>query len=364
VPLVTATDATRSARETAYLDALDDLCAGIDAPVESRVVDARDPGDRLHYLVAGDDTDAHATGDADADDAATDREPLVCLHGLGANAGIWAPLFDALADRYVLHVPERPGRGLSDPVDYGEVAFRRYGVDYLTDFLDAVGLDAPAVLASSLGGFQGLALAVDRPGRVDRLCLPGAPAGLSRTPPLAVRLLGLPVVGDWLADYTRPTTVAEARAVYGRINVVDPSAVPEALLRLELRENDLPGRPESLQSLTRSLGSLRAGARVRAAYDLRPDLSAVDVPTRFVWGAEDYFWPPSVGRPVADAMPDARLRVLDDHGHVPWLEPGAEATRAIRDALALAGPGAGAGDDADATADGGTSAGATGSDVA
>jgi pimeloyl-ACP methyl ester carboxylesterase len=313
----------------AYRRTLADLCADVDAPVVSRFTDARDPGGRLHHLVVGDGVAAEADDPA----AGADAPPLVCLHGLGSTAGVWAPLFDALAERFTVYVPERPGRGLSDPVDYGAVEFRRYGVDYVVDFLDAVGLDSPAVLANSLGGFQALALAVDRPERVSRLCLPGAPAGLSRTPPAFFRLLGLPLVGDWIAERTRPTTVAESRAAYRRLNVVDASAVPDALLELELAGEDLPGRTRSLRSLIGSLGSLRAGARLHARYDLRPDLPTVEVPTRFVWGTEDYFWAPDVGQPVVAAMPDADLRVLDDHGHVPWLEPGSTARGAILDGL-------------------------------
>ena len=321
MPLDHAADPSAAAEP--YVDALSEVCDHYDVTAESRYVElpgeARsasktragrndpraDPAGKVHYLTAG------------------EGPPLLALHGLGATATCWIPMFDALTDRFTVYAPDRPGRGLSTAVDYRETGFREFGVEYVVDFLDAVGVDSAAVLGNSLGGFQALALAVDHPERVDRLCAIGAPAGLSLDIPLFFRLFDLPLLGRRLFDYFRAESVADARRAYRQMNVVDDSALPDCFFEPGIVGEGLPGQRESLWSMLETLGSFRG---MYSQFDLSADLPAVELPTRFVWGTEDYFWPPSVGRPVASTMPNADFVTVHDHGHTPWLEPDDEAT--------------------------------------
>jgi pimeloyl-ACP methyl ester carboxylesterase len=293
--------------EDAYLDALADVCDhyGIDA--ESKYVHFTNPATRVHYLTAG------------------EGPPVLLLHGLGSTSAVWLPLFDALTDHFTVIAPDRPGRGLSTPTDYRDVNFREFGVEYVVELLDELGIEAASVVGNSLGGFQALALAAERPGRVDRLCLVGAPGGLSRSVPAMFRLFGVPKVGRWLFDYSKATTVAAARKTNRQMNVEDDSALPDVYFGPEIRTEEVPGQRESLWSLLQSLGSIRG---MSPQFDLRDDLPTA-VPTRFVWGTEDYFWKPNVGRPIVDGMANADLVVLDGYGHVPWLEPGDTAEEAV-----------------------------------
>ncbi|PSP55594.1 2-hydroxy-6-ketonona-2,4-dienedioic acid hydrolase [Halobacteriales archaeon QS_1_67_19] len=288
-----------------YLDALAAVCEYYDADADSRYADLLDPAGRVHYLTAG------------------EGPPLLLLHGLGATSTVWVPMFEALTDRFTVHAPDRPGRGLSTAVDYRETGFREFGVEYVADFLDAVGVEAPAVMGNSLGGLQALALAVDRPERVQRLCAIGAPGGLSRSVPAFFRLFDLPVVGGRLFEHFEAESVADARRAYRRMNVTDDSALPDVYFRPGIVGERLPGQRESLRSLLETLGTFRG---FRPQFDLREEVRDIETPTRFVWGTEDYFWPPSVGRPVAGAMANADFVTLHGHGHIPWLEPDDEAT--------------------------------------
>ncbi|WP_128477121.1 alpha/beta fold hydrolase [Halorussus pelagicus] len=300
-------DATPSETVKPYLEALRDLCDHYDVDARSRYVTLPDPAGKVHYLTAG------------------EGPPLLLLHGLGTTASSWIPMFDALTDHFTVYAPDRPGRGLSTAVDYRETGFREFGVEYIADFLDAVGVESAAVMGNSLGGFQSLALTVDRPERVDRLCAIGAPAGLSRDVPAFFRLFDLPGVGRWLFDYFETETVGEARADFRRINVEDDGTIPDAYFRPGVVAERLPGQRESLLSMMETLGTFRG---MNPQFDLRPDVRAVEIPTRFVWGTEDYFWPPSVGRPVASAMANADFVTLNGRGHMPWMEPDDGATEA------------------------------------
>ncbi|MFH5799564.1 alpha/beta fold hydrolase [Haladaptatus sp. CMAA 1911] len=292
--------------EETYLDALSMACDHYDIDAESKYVHFSNPAVRVHYLTAG------------------DGPPLVLLHGLGSTSAVWLPLLDALTDRFTVIAPDRPGRGLSTPTDYRETDLRTFGVEYVVDLLDELGIEETRVVGNSLGGFQALALASDHPARVKRLCLVGAPAGLSRSVPFGFRLFGVPMVGRWLFDYSEATTVADARKTNRQMNVADDSALPDCYFGPEIRTEAVPGQRESLWTLLEALGSVRGMA---PRFDLRDDLPT-GVPTRFVWGTEDYFWKPAVGRPVVGEMANADMVVLDGYGHVPWLEPGDAAEEA------------------------------------
>jgi pimeloyl-ACP methyl ester carboxylesterase len=314
MPLSARALASPEPAEAAFLDALETYAESVDADVASRTATVDD--DRIHYLEAGD---------------AADRPTLLCLHGLSTTAATWLPLVDALADEFHVVAPDRPGRGLSTPKPYDEIDFRRYGVDYVTGLLDALDVDSTRVLANSLGGMQALHLQVDHPERVDRTCLVGSPAGLSRNVPWLFRVTYAPKIGPWLFRRSVPETIEDAREQWQLINLEDDDDLPNALLQVELAGERVPAQTDSLVALNTTAGTLRGGMHER--FVVREKVMDSDVPTRFVWGTEDFFFPPSVGRPVADAMTDGDMVVLDDHGHTPWLEPTTKARDAIREFL-------------------------------
>ena len=274
----------------------------------SRTVDT-DTAGRIHYLDLG----------------GRDGEPVLLLHGITAPAAYWLPLAPALTDRYRLVAPDMPGEGLSAKPSYRGRDLRSFVVEYLSEFLAALEPDRLHLIGHSLGGWQAFALALDR-AFVDRLCLVGAPVGLSRDFPLLPRLLTVRGLNRLLfRAMTVGDPVANARAWIRRFNVVDDSAVPEAFYELYAARQSLPGLQRSLRSLMTESGSF---GRMHPSTDLRAEILDVERPTAFVWGSADYYWPPATGREVADLMVDAEFHELPDHGHAPWLEPGdATATR-------------------------------------
>jgi pimeloyl-ACP methyl ester carboxylesterase len=282
---------------------------GVDA--ESHVVETT--VGRVHCLAAG-----PPAGD-----------PVVLLHGVGTTAATWLPLVPALADDYRVYAPDRPGRGLSVAPSYRDRDLREFLVAYLLDLFDDFGLDRPRVVGNSLGGQQAFLLALDHD-RADRLCLVGAPGGVSREFPLALRLLTIHGVSRllfWLQGRGDP--VETARQSVSQL-VVDDSVVSEPFYETLAAGQELPGRTESLRSLNLEQGSF---GRAHPLFDLTDELVELDRPTRFCWGSDDAFWPPDVGRPVAERMPDATFRELPGHGHVPWLEPGEETRECVRSFL-------------------------------
>ncbi|MFB6224557.1 MAG: alpha/beta fold hydrolase, partial [Haloarcula sp.] len=299
--------------ERQYADCQARLADHYDLNIESRVTETDATG-RVHYLVGGD----------------PDGDPVLLLHGVGTPAATWLPLFPALTDEYRVYAPDRPGLGLSAAPGYRNRNLRSFLVAYLLDLLDELGVDRPHVVGNSHGGLQAFLLAIDH-NRVDRLQLVGAPGGVSRDLPLLFRLLtvrGLNRVLFWLLERGDP--VANARESMQRINVVDDAAIPAVFYELLATGQALPGRQASQRSLSTAQGSF---GRAHPLFDIRSEIVGIDRPTQFVWGTQDTFYPPDVGRPVAQKMPDAEFHALPAHGHTPWLEPSDDAAALARSFL-------------------------------
>jgi proline-specific peptidase len=65
-------------------------------------------------------------------------------------------------------------------------------------------------------------------------------------------------------------------------------------------------------------------------FDLRPELALVNAPTLVVAGQQDFILGPPSCREVADGIASARLHVLRDVGHLPWVENPEEFATTVR----------------------------------
>jgi pimeloyl-ACP methyl ester carboxylesterase len=297
-------------QEQRYAERQQALAAHHDVDVDSRVVDT-DAAGRIHYLVAGDPS----------------GEPVVLLHGVSTTAATWLPIASALTDEYRLYIPDRPGRGLSAAPSYRGRSLRWFMVGYVVDLFESLGLDQPHVVGNSLGGQQAFLLALDHDA-VDRLCLVGAPGGVSREFSLLWRLLtvrGLNRLLFWLQS--RGDSLESAKTQTEQFLVSDDAAVSEAFYELLAASSEMPDRQKSLRSLQSEQGSF---GRMHSLFDLTDEIVDIKRPTAFVWGTDDSFFSPDVGRPLADEMPNAEFHELPNHGHMPWLEPGDQTETAVR----------------------------------
>ena len=108
--------------------------------------------------------------------------PVVLLHGGGPGAsGLsnFSRNVDALAEHFRVIVPDLPGYGRSSKGVDGSDPFG-YLADAIRGLLDALGIDRASLVGNSYGGACALRLALDTPGRVDKLVLMG-PGGIGTT---------------------------------------------------------------------------------------------------------------------------------------------------------------------------------------
>ena len=240
-------------------------------------------------------------------------DPVVAIHGLGESAASWRPAMSRLAAGHRVYAPTLPGHGDSAKprADYTP----DFLAGFVERFIDALELEDPVLTGGSLGGLVALRVALRRPGQLRALVLVDS-VGLGRAINPVHSLLSVPGLGELAAAWARTPLGALQRPFYRTgLMFANPLRVPADWYAEQSRLTQVPGAMEGLVAANRAaVGPL--GQRVR----LREELARITVPTLVVWGAEDLIVPVRHGRAAVEHLPEGRLVVLPDCGHVPHIE--------------------------------------------
>lgn len=257
-------------------------------------------GAKLHYVDIGE---------------AGEGSPVVFIHGLGGSWQNWLENVPAAAERGRVVALDLPGFGWSDP-PAGEISISEFAdtVEALCDHLE---LGPVALVGNSMGGFTAAETAIRHPARVERLVLVDA-AGISTS-----ELMRRPARA--MAKMLTLGTTARARRTGpgdGRVLLpARPAALHAAVatiarhptrLKRDLLAEQMVGRGSERAFLS-SLDALMD-------YDLRERLPEIACPTLVVQGADDMLVPASDADEFNRLIPDSRVVLLEDTGHVPMLE--------------------------------------------
>lgn len=208
-------------------------------------------------------------------------EPLLLLHGFGSCAEeSWAPFADTLAAHYRLIIPDLRGHGHSTNPS-GAFTHRQSAADVLA-LLDTLGIGRVRAIGVSTGGMTLLHAATRAPERFERLVVVG--------------------VGTALADETRGWLRATTLATM-------PPEVAAGFRACAAR-----GEPQAV-ALAAQFAALADAAGPDPFAPL--DVSRVAVPTLLVQGDRDVFFSVDEIAGIYRSLPDARLWVVPDGGHVP-----------------------------------------------
>lgn len=292
----------RSPPRERYATAQERLLEQVDGTLTSEFVEIDDPVESVHYL--------HSEGDG---------RPVIMLHGVASPAALFVPLMAELDGIGPVYALDRPGRGLSDPYLHTKGDVRPFTVETLDNFLQAIGAESVNLIASSFGGFQAFTYALNRGPKVEQISFVGSPAGLSKSLPVPFRLMGVKVVNRLMFRLTAAEDIDDVRETMASINVEDPSELSDELLEVILTNGQIPEHAASLKSLFETTAGLRGVSDYMLVHD---EVDRLDVPLQFLWGTDDYFYDPSVGRELFGHREHVEFHELEGLGHTPWLEPG------------------------------------------
>lgn len=286
-------------------------------PPNGRFVEV--PGGRLHLLEAG-----QPQGQA--------RATVLFLHGASSNAA--DPLFALgarLADRYRLLSFDRPGHGWSerlggdaDASPARQAALIRAALAQITD-------EKVTVVAHSLAGAVGTALALDHPDAVSGLVLLAPvthpwPGGIE----WYYHAASAPVLGALFVN-TLAVPVGLSVLETGAASVFAPQPMPPDYL--ERARIALLMRPSTFAANAQDVAGLHAFvSRQQERY------STIAVPTSIITGDTDDTVSPTIhSAAIARQIPDARHIVLPNVGHQPHYAAPELVTAEIDTVIRLAG---------------------------
>jgi pimeloyl-ACP methyl ester carboxylesterase len=285
---------TQQAHSAELRQVYERLLAG--APVRSRHVEV-DAGNRVHLL-------EHGAG-----------PPVVLLHGAANPAGFLLPLLRELHGVHAI-APDRPGVGLSDPIDLPGDRYRETAVAWLDRFLDTLELDTTTLLGHSGGAMWALWYALAHPDRIGRLVLIGPPTVPKTRCRLPLRIATTPVVGQLLSRLAPPSPKSTLRFAHHVAREGETLARHPDLVDLLVAAGRDPITDRVSKAELRVFAS-PLGYRRRSR--VRPDeLRQLAMPTLVIWGEHEPLGGVSVARSVTELIPHARLEVLPT-GHGPWL---------------------------------------------
>ena len=253
---------------------------------------------------------------------ASGAEPALMVHGLGGSATNWTDLMGLLAGRVDSEAVDLPGFGHSRPPAEGY----RLGTHAraIARRIEDRGAGPVHLFGNSLGGAVCTLVAAKRPDLVRTLvlvspALPDLRPKRGGDPRLPLLLLpGLETLAR--RQLARRSPEQRARAViemcFADPRRVSPERVEEAVAEVRRRS----GLAHEGDAFTRSLRGLVGSYLARGPRAVWRQAARVSAPTLLVWGVHDRLVSVTLAPRAADTIPDSRLLVLDDAGHVAQME--------------------------------------------
>ncbi|WP_369359443.1 alpha/beta fold hydrolase [Streptomyces sp. cg2] len=243
-------------------------------------------------------------------------EPLVLIHGHPFDRSMWRPQrehFSRAGMRVI--TPDLRGYGES-PVVPGKTPLETFAGD-VAALLDHLGVERCVLGGLSMGGQIVMECYRRFPERIRALLLADTFAAADTAEGRAVRLR------------TAERLLAEGMDGYAR------EVLPKMIAPAHVTA--LPAVAEHVLGMMRNTSPEGAAAALRGRAERRDYtgmLPGISVPTLVVVGTEDEFTPVADARVIHEAVPGARLRIVQDAGHMPNLERPEEFNAALTEFLA------------------------------
>lgn len=237
--------------------------------------------------------------------------PVVLIHGLGGYIESWWPNNMTLAREHRVYAVDLPGFGRSDKPAAWPYSLAGF-VQFVHDFLQALGIDRASVAGHSLGGAIALQFTLTYPQMVDRLALV-APAGLGREAALMLRMASAPLIGEFL---TRPS-LSGSRMMMEEL-VYDRALITDADVQFDYEISAQPGGQQAFLKTLRFLGTV-AGQKRSFYGPILEKLPTIKQPTLGFWGRDDKIVPVKHSEAIR-RIPNAWLQIFERCGHIPQFE--------------------------------------------
>jgi pimeloyl-ACP methyl ester carboxylesterase len=228
-------------------------------------------------------------------------EPLILLHGFGANKDNFTRVARYLTPRYRVIIPDHIGFGESShpqDADYGALT-QAVRIRTLAQALD---IDKAHIGGSSMGGHIAMMYAFVYPNETQSLWLLN-PGGIWSAPPSELR--------DVMAQTSKNPLMARNEDEFAEIFafvMADPPFIPRPILNVMAQERI--SNYDLEQRIFKTLTSDSAEKYI----------TGLQTPTLIVFGDQDRAINPATADILHKLMPNSEVIIMKDLGHLPMIE--------------------------------------------
>ncbi len=251
-------------------------------------------GIRIHYQEFGEAT----------------APPMVLIHGYTASLFVWKTTAPMLAEAgFRVIAVDLVGFGYSEKprsFDYSIQSQARM----VTRLMERLGIGRATVVGSSYGGAVAATIALDETERVEKLVLVDAVINDDLKSHPILRLASFPGLGELITPFVSDSRTILKHRMHGTLAKANHHLITDERIDGVLRPLRAADGHHSLLATSRNWHANR----------IERDAHLITQPTLIIWGEEDTVIPIKNGYKLRDAVPDSRLVVLKDCGHVPQEE--------------------------------------------
>jgi pimeloyl-ACP methyl ester carboxylesterase len=270
--------------------------------------DVRVPGASISALIAGPEA----------------APPVVLIHGLGATKASWLTVVPALSRRHRVIAIDLPGFGASSkPLGSYKP---KWFAGYIVDLLDSLGIDRALLAGNSMGGRVSMEMALSHPDRVDGIACLCPAAAFTHRPALLLAKILRPELGMFAGRLPRARVREGLKQLFADAGCVDESWYDAAIDDFL----DVWKSPRARIAFARSLRNIYLDEPEGEA-GLWARLSHMETPSMYIYGRRDVLITHHFSRKIRKFVPQAKVHVWKDCGHVPQIEHPERTARAMLD---------------------------------
>jgi pimeloyl-ACP methyl ester carboxylesterase len=251
-----------------------------------------------------------------------DKKHILFIHGLGSSLFGWRDIPDALSEHFHTISIDLIGFGGSDKPQQADYTIKGFS-KFMTDFLKAIDLEnekITAIVGHSLGAYIALQIAIENKDLIEKLILID-PSGKLNGPTTLLQQYLDAAIGYTIKRYA-PIKYEYLKGVFEKMYFRSSTLHP-IVLGTFLDTIEEPGAKDAFKTAFED--STKNRLQPKELEKIR------DIPCLILWGDNDNLIPLDYyALEFLRDLPKAKLEIIQDSGHAPFVEKTASVYERIR----------------------------------
>ena len=233
------------------------------------------------------------------------QKHILFIHGLGSSPIVWRDIPQALSEHFHTIAIDLIGFGESDKPQLNYTI--SYFAKFIKNFLRQISIkdDKITIIGHSLGGYIAIEYAIENKEHIEKLVLIDSSGMLNKPTPLLEQYLDAAMETDPNLRY------GKVKKVFENLLAV-PSRLLPVIVDIFILVIEKPGAKHAFESAFRN--------STTTSINLERLKQIKDIPCLIIWGEKDNLIPVDHINKFGQILKDAKLMVIADAGHSPFVE--------------------------------------------